>query len=225
MGLQEDIQASPATMLNWLKTRAGVIASLVTIVTGWGVLSGTVNSAWTDMVGAGVAPHLEKITASQEANTERDKSILTQLAAIERRLAAIEELQSSERDPVMRFARSGHSISNAAIGDFSRLRWAYFRLRDECGPPSVGLFFRDSAGADHRFDNPSVASISGRGTASEALPSVLQTIRYPARIPSENGAQAGPAVGWAEVWYPACPLVPVERSPETAFIILPEGEQ
>lgn len=157
---------------------------------------------------------LQKMTDIVEGQTQ----LLTRVEDLERK-------RNDDARPAIRFDRSGHTISDTAIGGVAVFVWRFYKLRD-CGRPTVDLAFRNGAGRIHRFDNLSVVDHTGRGITFETAPNRVQEISYTAQIPRNEGVHEGRAYGWVTISYPdACPRVDAVTSPEVAFRILAEEEQ
>lgn len=222
MSFRDDVAASPRSFYAWLQTRLGIAVSVVAIVSGWGAFSGNLDAAAEWFVARSLPEEvrlaIDAAGARSDQLDQRLDEVSDRLARLERTLQSIADAREQEKEPVLEFARSGHSISDAEIGQFVFMEWRFFRMRADCGSPQVSLFFRDGRNALHQFEPPSSLR-SGRGYTAEAMPGIAQSVRYPARIPPAAGVVAGRAVGWVESSYPACPQVAPAISPEVQFTI------
>lgn len=216
-----------------------LLAALMTIVTivgtAWGVVWGPIGG-WIDareLDAANTAANTAAITALVEQQGEQQQEQQTAFAellsavssntevqaSLVRRVEDLENTKSQRVDPVIRFARFGHSIEDGRVGGQVEITWSYFKLAD-CRAPVVDLWMRNGGGRLHRFQDISVVGTSGRGVNSDVLPNENQNITYTARIPSNEGVEAGQGFGWVEISYPDCPRVKPVKSPEVAFNIL-----
>lgn len=201
-----------------------IVAALVLI---WGFTfgpAGELYSQFKETVEAADRLQQEQSTLqAQQQNILRDLAgIVTDQTALLSRVEKLETTRNEDGRPALRFDRSGHRISDTAIGGVAVFVWRFYKLRD-CGRPTVDLAFRNGDGRIHRFENLSVLDVDGRGIIFETAPNRVQEISYTASIPRDEGVHAGRAHGWVTVSYPdACPRVVAVTSPEVAFEILPE---
>ncbi|MDH2328697.1 hypothetical protein QCN27_17735 [Cereibacter sp. SYSU M97828] len=142
------------------------------------------------------------------------------LNAVVERIASLEETSRDSRIAPVRFMEEGNSISNGAIGGFVQFHFRYVKSRD-CGRPISVAYFRNGGGIVHAFEASSTTAEDGRGS-SGPVSSEVQSARFIARIPSEEGVQPTPegyAMGWVLLSWPNCPNVPEVRSPQVPFQI------
>jgi hypothetical protein len=171
----------------------------------------------------------DKLQQEQSTLQSQQQNILQKMTNIvegqTQLLTRVENLEQKRNDdarPAIRFDRSGHVISDTAIGGVAVFTWRFYKLRD-CGRPVVDLAFRNGDGRIHRFDGISVIDAAGRGITFETAPNRVQEISYTARVPSDEGVHAGRAYGWVTISYPdACPRVDAVTSPEVSFRVLEE---
>lgn len=146
------------------------------------------------------------------------------LRQVVERIAALEQNSRNDRVAPVRFLEDGNTISNGRIGGFVRFDFRYIKSR-ECGRPISAAYFRNGGGIVHAFEGASTTAEDGRGSAG-IVSSEVQTARFIARIPSDEGVQPTPdryAMGWILLSWPNCPNVPEVRSPMVPFQIQPEA--
>lgn len=201
------------------------IAAALTLL--WGITVGPLGQLYdrfNDTVEA--ANTLQREQSTLQAQQQDILSSLTDIVEDQTelltRVKRLEDTRETDSRPALRFDRSGHTVSDTAIGGIAVFKWRFFKLRD-CARPSVDLVFRNGEERLHRFENISVLDSSGRGITFETAPNRMQEIGYTALLPSDDGVIPGHGQAWVTVSYPeSCPSVAPVTSPEVSFEILPE---
>ena len=142
-----------------------------------------------------------------------------QIETLTIRLDRFEQGHVGTREAPLRFAASGHEITDGAIGGTVKLTWKVLKLHD-CGAPRIDAFFQNGVDTVHRFRDISILSADGLGINLRVEPSLVQSISYTARIPAGDSVTPGPGFGWVDLEYPDCPFAPHVTSPHVTFQIL-----
>jgi hypothetical protein len=229
--MSEDLEVTmkPVTfksrIIEWGKVAGSVSAIIICVATTWAMTIGPAAELWGSF-NEGVERNQQIQTAqlqTQEDLTKVIGSISTILDTQNEnilRIENLEKLKAETGEPVLEFAKMGHSITDAGIGGTVVITWELYKLRGDCGAPAVGVWFRNGGNRLHRFQNISTLNADGRGVNLPPDRNRSQTLTYTARIPDDEGVHSGSAVGWSTVTYPECPSVVPVSSPETLFYIL-----
>lgn len=187
--------------MRWLRTAATTIIAL----------SGALGIVWGAMVYL-LAPRLDQyatglvVTATADLADEQ-KQIGSQVDRLEgvvtEVVVTVNELARGRREaqaPAWRFHALETSIEDGFVGSVTIIKAAGFKLR-ECGVPVVDLYFVDAAGVYHRFETPSLLSVSNRGIALPVDPDRMQRLSYTAHIPASPDITPGRAQGFISLTY------------------------
>jgi hypothetical protein len=203
MHLKKDVQED-IVLVRWIRT-AGATTTAAAVVMGaiWWVVAPRVVE-W----GEGVARNATAELREEQKRTADHLDRLDQVVvSLEAAVAKIGDAAEQSTAPSWRWDPVETSIGDGPIGGWVDINAAGYKLR-ECGIPRVDLYFINGGGTYHRFGDTSLLTPDNRGVAFPVNPARLQTIKYRARIPTDDGVTPGRAQGYISITYPdACPAV------------------
>jgi hypothetical protein len=149
---------------------------------------------------------------------EEIKSLSNSVENLTKALGDIQTIGELSKEPVIKFLQGG-KITDGKLGGIVSFTMKSVKLR-ECGSAQVRVWFKNGSENVHAFEDVSILDRQGMSIRAPANPGEILERSFTARIPNNEGVSPGVAIGWMEVAYPDCPLVPVEISPAMAFQIL-----
>lgn len=208
MTIKQEIQQDTVAM-RWLRTAATTVTSVAAaVVVGYAVVEYTFGPRITGWAEAMIDAATEEIRQEVDQTSEQTERLERVVTRLEESLLTVGTAFEEARSPSWRFDAQGTTITDGRVGGSVVITAAGYKLR-ECGTPRVDLYFINGGGIYHRFQGSSLLSPDGRGVAFPVSPDRVQSVRYVATIPADDGVTPGRASGYIAVSYPdGCPQVP-----------------
>ena len=192
--------------MRWIRTAATTLSSITAaLIIIWGGLVWLVEPRlheWAEELVDAATVDMKK---TSEENTIAIQQMQELMGVMQDAVTGLTELVEIRRTPSWRFDGLSTNISDGPIGGYVDITAGGFKLAD-CGVPVVDLYFINGDEIYHRFEDVTLLTEEGRGVAFSVDPSRIQTIKYRARIPADDGVTPGRGRGFISVTYPdACP--------------------
>lgn len=160
-------------------------------------------------------------TESIEKNSGQLEQLSQSVGTLQESIEMLSSTALLDQSPAWRWSRPDTYFSDAAVGEELIITASGYKLRD-CGVPIIDLYFEDSSRRYHRLKANTFLSSGNRGIALPVYPTVVQTISYPAMIPSDDEVALGRADGYIAITYPdRCPHLEAATVGPIPFTILP----